>query len=294
MINSKIIKIFKQGSTTYFYSSLFFPSKVREDVFKLYAFVRMADNFVDAIPQDEKGFYTFKAKYHEALNQGPIGDVVIDSFLDVMQRRKFDPEWVDAFLNSMQLDLSKAKYDTLKETVDYMYGSAEVIGLFMAAIMDLPKESYIYARHLGRAMQYINFIRDIAEDLRFGRRYLPLDIMKHYELTDLDNHTTSHHREGYIQFMRNEIERYCGWQRYAESGFHYIPKRYLIPIKTAGEMYYWTARKIYNDPYIVYETKVKPKPRRVIGTTLLNMIDTSTPKYRPIGACLSTPHPEQI
>jgi phytoene synthase len=60
MINKTLFSIFKQGSRTYFYSSLFFPSYLKKDVFSLYGFVRKADNLVDSIPQDIKGFYDLK------------------------------------------------------------------------------------------------------------------------------------------------------------------------------------------------------------------------------------------
>ena len=60
MINKSLFQIFKQGSKTYFYSSIFFPSIIRKDVFKLYAFVRKTDNYVDATPQDIDGFNNFK------------------------------------------------------------------------------------------------------------------------------------------------------------------------------------------------------------------------------------------
>jgi len=70
-------QIFKTGSKTYFNSSLFFPKNVREDVFIFYAWVRVADNFVDSIPQDRDGFYTFQEKTYEGLKGKLSGDDVI-------------------------------------------------------------------------------------------------------------------------------------------------------------------------------------------------------------------------
>ena len=56
-------RIFKNGSKTYYYSSFFFPPNVKEDVFKLYSFVRKADDYVDSVPQQKQEFYSFKARY---------------------------------------------------------------------------------------------------------------------------------------------------------------------------------------------------------------------------------------
>ena len=168
-------QIFRNGSRTYYVSSRFFPKKVREDVFILYGFVRVADNYVDCIPQDADGFYSFRRAYETALTTGELsGDYIIDSFIDLQRRKNFDEAWTQAFLDSMQHDVVKSSCDTLDEVLTYIYGSAEVIGLFMSRIMNLDDTALPYARMLGRAMQYINFIRDINEDVSLRRRYLPL------------------------------------------------------------------------------------------------------------------------
>jgi phytoene synthase len=258
MVNKTLYSIFKKGSKTYFYSSLFFPGEVKHDVFCLYAFVRKADNFVDTLPQDKEGFYAFCDQYYHA-NQGiPSGDIVIDSFIKLKEEKSFQDEWVTSFLTSMGNDLIQKTYVSLDDVKEYMYGSAEVIGLFMAKLIGLPRESYRYARLLARSMQYINFIRDIKEDSTLGRTYLPQEIVKQWGLENLTYDHARNHPDSYGQFIRGEVERYCHWQHEAEKGYRYIPKRYLIPIKTASEMYKWTAYQIYKDPFIVYEKKVKP------------------------------------
>lgn len=252
---------FKKGSRTYFVSSLFFPRKAREAVFKLYGFVRTIDNFVDVIPQKAEEFYQFKERYYRTLQGKPANDVIIDSFVELLKRKQFDPGWVDAFFYSMELDLKKGIYHKLDETLEYVFGSAEVIGLFMAKIMDLPTESYPNARMLGRAMQYINFIRDIDEDFQLGRIYLPLEDT---ELEKLEYDYLKRHPSQFESFIRHQIQRYRGWQLEAEKGFIYIPKRYLIPIETASDMYKWTARIIEKDPFIVFKKKVKPSKTDII------------------------------
>ncbi len=260
---------FKKGSKTYFNSSIFFPPEVRKDVFILYGFVRVADNFVDAVPPDAENFYAFKDKYHQALRGQPSGDVIIDDFVKLMDRKHLKPEWVDAFLRSMEMDLQKSEYDSIDETLEYIYGSAEVIGLFMASILDLPEASFHAARMLGRSMQFINFIRDIKEDLELGRRYIPLTDSS---LQSLRREETEAHPEEFIRFHRMQIERYKKWHAEAVSGYAYIPKRYLIPIKTAEDMYVWTAEQIAKDPFIIYEKKVKPSKLRIILRILRNTI----------------------
>ena len=260
---------FKQGSRTYFNSSLFFPREVRRDVFALYGFVRVADNFVDSVPQDPDGFYGFKKAYERALKEGSIGDPIVDAFVELGRRKSFDPVWTDAFLHSMELDLSKKEYNRLEETLEYIYGSAEVIGLYMAKVMDLVPESFPHAERLGRSMQYINFIRDIHEDLSLGRRYLPL---KGTPLQHLDHKTLEQDPGGFEKFIRIHLEMYRDWQRQAEEGYSYIPRTYRIPIKTASDMYNWTAEQIRRDPSVTFKKKVKPGKTRIVLQVLKNFI----------------------
>lgn len=260
---------FKSGSKTYFNSSVFFPRDVREDVFVLYGFVRVADNYVDQVPQDAAGFYEFRRAYHEALDGKPSGRVIIDSYVELAERHNFPDSWTEAFLHSMEMDLSKKRHLTIQESLEYIYGSAEVIGLFMAKLMALPEDAYPAAQMLGRAMQYINFIRDIAEDNELGRTYLPLS---ETTLPDLTEESARENPEEFNAFLAAQLERYRIWQSEAEEGYHFIPKRFLVPIKTAGDMYNWTAATIANDPFLVYSRKVKPRRGRILAQVVRNAL----------------------
>jgi phytoene synthase len=279
IIDKTFFSIFRKGSRTYFYSSLFFPMHIRREVFILYGFVRKTDNFVDVIPQDREGFYEFKKKYYEAKNGKDTGDVVIDSFVRLAERKGFEDEWVDAFLHSMELDLTKTRYETLDEVIEYIYGSAEVIGLMMAKVIGLPKEAYEHAKCLGRAMQYINFIRDIAEDLELGRVYFPQIDLRQHGLENLTYEHVKQHPEQFKQFLQTQLDRYCHWQEQAEEGYRFIPKRFLISIKTASEMYHWTAEQIAHHPFVVYEVKVKPMISKILLTVFSNLINTMGTKF---------------
>lgn len=260
-------QVFKSGSKTYFNSSLFFPAHIRDDVFVLYGFVRVADDFVDSVPQQPDAFHRFVDAYRGALSGTSSGDVIVDSFVELAERKHFRAEWTDAFLHSMELDLTKQVHGTLEETLEYVYGSAEVIGLYMSRIMGLDPVADEAACLLGRSMQFINFIRDIAEDNELGRIYLPI---AETSLPDLREPTTRSDPDEFVRFLTAQLSRYREWQAHAETGYAYIPRRYLVPIKTASDMYNWTAERIRADPFVVYERKVKPSRRRIMARVLAN------------------------
>ena len=268
-------QVFKAGSTTYFNSSLFFPPAMRAEVFALYGFVRVADNFVDAVPQEAEAFRRFVARYRAARAGTPADDAIIDDFVALARRLEFDPVWTDAFLASMEADLTQRFYRTEAEMLEYVYGSAEVIGLYMAKIMRLPAEAQFAAQRLGRAMQVINFIRDAAEDAGLGRRYLPLerDGVRLLDVPDdwlPSREWAQAHPAEWTAFLRGHLERYAAWQAEAEAGYRFIPRRPRTAVRTAGDMYNWTARKIAADPFVVFARQVKPKKARIVAQALWN------------------------
>ncbi len=264
----KLFKIFKQGSKTYFYSSIFFPKKIRNYVFQLYAFVRKADDFVDAIPQDIDKFNKLTDQYYKSLKGSNTTDIVVSNFISLKKNINYPDDWVDAFLKSMKMDLTKNNYIHFDETLKYIYGSAEVIGLMMAKILNLVPESYKYAQMQGRSMQLINFIRDIQEDLDMNRIYLPLTS----DLKKMTKENVTKNKNTFRRWMQRYIDLYKQYQTEAEQGYKYIRKRYLIPIKTASDMYNWTIKVIEKNPLIVFNKKVKPSIVRIVFTIIKNAI----------------------
>lgn len=270
--------IFKKGSATYYFSSKFFPKLVREDVFKLYSFVRVADDYVDSIPQQASSFKKLRAMWlaaecNETFNTKPestdyVDERVVKNIIYVQRKYAFEHDWIEAFLDSMQADLDQKPYKTLADSLWYVYGSAEVIGLMMAKILGLPEESYKAAKLQGRAMQWINFIRDIDEDIELGRCYFPEAERKKYAINKISKESAKQNETVFNEFVRAEIERYKAWQSEADQGYKYIPKRLRIPLQTARDMYNWTAEEIYKNPMIVFEKKVKPQKARIIRTGL--------------------------
>lgn len=270
--------IFRRGSKTYFFASLFFPPEIKKKVTTLYAFVRVADDFVDQLPADEAGFNQFVETYHRVRAKDMYGlpdeswmHVVVD-FSVLQDEVGIEEERVEAFLAAMRADLHKKNYQTIDETIEYMYGSAEVIGLMLSRIFGLHKEAHFSARMLGRAMQYANFIRDVAEDNQLGRQYLPMADLREFGLKDLKEKTARAHPNEFIKLMQFEIDRYLQWQKEAENSYHYLPRRIRIGVKTAADMYVWATEQIARDPMIVFQRKVKPSQVRVLWGGVKNLL----------------------
>lgn len=269
--------IFQQGSKTYYNSSRLFPKKVRRDVFTLYAFVRVADNLVDDQPVHPDEFRAFRQRWRDAERGTPAGDWVIDPFVELSHRRGFDRQWTEDFLSAMESDLDAKPCDSLDDVLRYTWGSAEVIGLFMVRILGLPDASWETACLMGRSMQFINFLRDVAEDYGIGRRYLPLGDSG---LPGLTPEAVQADPEAFRRFMRSHTALYQRWQRGAKSGYRYLPWRFRLAVKTASDLYNWTAEQILQDPMVVWKRKVKPSKLRILATAAANLFYIPPPLPR--------------
>jgi phytoene synthase len=112
----------------------------------------------------------------------------------------------------------------------------------------------------------------VNEDVILGRSYFGRSELERFGLEDLKPDTARAKPEQFRAFVHSQIERYHGWQEEAERGFRFIRRRYLVPIKTASELYKWTARGIKADPLVVYKKKLKPSVYRVMHYAAVNSV----------------------
>lgn len=154
---------------------------VRDAVYSIYGFVRFADEIVDTLHEYDKSklIHGFENQYNEAVNDGISMNPIINSFQLTVKRYNINQELVSAFFRSMKSDLEKTSFN-VDEIKDYIYGSADVIGLMCLKIFvngnDFEYERLKpFAMSLGSAFQKINFLRDIKKDSKeLNRVYFPV------------------------------------------------------------------------------------------------------------------------
>lgn len=175
---SKVIT--KRYSTSFSLGIRAFDKKYRYPIYAIYGFVRYADEIVDTFHEFDKEllFKNFKADTYQAIAQKISLNPVLHSFQYAVNKYNIPHELIEAFLHSMEMDIDKSKYDP-QQYNEYIYGSAEVIGLMCLMIFcegDIKVYDNLtpYARSLGAAFQKINFLRDIKSDYYDrGRVYFP-------------------------------------------------------------------------------------------------------------------------
>ena len=167
---------------TYYLATLLLPKSKRPYVHALYGFARYADEIVDdlastlTVDEKAKALSTWGEKILNDLKGGTSDDAVGRALIDTVNRFDIPHAHFKAFLDSMTMDLTVTEYQTYEDLLEYVYGSAAVIGLEMVPVLGVLEEgAYECAKKLGIAFQLANFIRDVDEDLDRGRIYLPLD-----------------------------------------------------------------------------------------------------------------------
>ncbi len=187
--------VMKNYSTSFYLVTRFLPPLKREKVEAIYAAVRYPDEVVDTFPQSaEERQHSLKSwmdqyerglacdSIRAALRQGTSGFLV--GFTKVVHESGIPREHYRAFLEAMRLDSEPRPFASLDDLIDhYIYGSAIVVGYFLTYVYgstterDFPR-ALTCARNLGIALQLTNFLRDVGEDFKRGRVYLPLDMLR--------------------------------------------------------------------------------------------------------------------
>ena len=167
---------------TYYLATLLLPKAKRPHVHALYGFARYADEIVDdlastlSIAEKSALLQSWGDGVLADIRRGTSDDHVGRALVDTVRRFNIPIAHFEAFLHSMTMDLSVTEYQTYDDLMEYVYGSAAVIGLQMVPILGATDPAaYAAAEKLGIAFQLANFIRDVGEDLERGRIYLPLD-----------------------------------------------------------------------------------------------------------------------
>lgn len=254
----------------------FLPAHVRRDLIDLYTFAGLELTDGTALTDLKKQWQKFR---HLPMAQLSIdkNDTLHVQVIKQLCRLKiiyqFDENWIEAFLDARQIQLKPKTFSTIDETLRYLYGAAEVIGLMTAKILRLPKRTVHAASMQARAIAYLLFLSNIAEDSKAGRTYFSKDELAKYNLPNLNSETIAKQPGDFIAFVQAQLRLYDQWQRIADRGLVYVPKRIRPNILTAVDGYKWVARQIEKDPTILLRRKPQPSKRRLLISSLIHALD---------------------
>jgi len=172
-------ELLRGGSRTFFAASLVLPRAVSDPAIALYAFCRLADDAVDLDGGRIDAVERLKDRLARAYLSQPLASPVDRAFADVVARFAIPRVLPEALLEGLQWDVEGRRYETLDDLLDYAVRVAGTVGAMMSLLMRR-RDPDVVARacDLGIAMQLTNIARDVGEDARAGRLYLPLSWMR--------------------------------------------------------------------------------------------------------------------
>ena len=267
-------KLNAQHGKTYYLATLLLPPAKRPFVHALYGFARYADEIVDDLSStlsDEEKASALKSWGDRVLADIKIGkshDHIGAALVDTVNRFEIPLSYFEAFLKSMTMDLTITEYHTYEDLLEYVYGSAAVIGLQMVPILGvLNPDAYAAAEKLGIAFQLANFIRDVGEDLERGRVYLPITELQASGVTRqmLEDRVLTPQIKAALQF---QIARVRQLQKEATPGIAMLSPESRACIEAASELYCGIVDEVEKINYEIFTKRAKTSTWRRIKVAL--------------------------
>ncbi len=227
-------------STSFALATKMLGPSIRNDIYNIYGFVRFADEIVDSFMEYDRVtlFEKFEQDLDDAIVQRISLNPILNSFQHSYHKYDIPRHLVDSFMNSMRMDLDKTCYQTEKEYNDYIYGSADVVGLmclkvFVKGDIDRYEKLKQSAMALGSAFQKVNFLRDLKADYEgLNRTYFP-----NTNLANLDEPTK--------KLIVDEIKADFAM---GYAGIGHLPNDAKFGVYTAYRYYVKLLQKLQNTP----------------------------------------------
>ncbi len=256
-------------STSFSLATKMLSQNIRDHIYNIYGFVRFADEIVDTFHEyDKEGLLDkFEKDYYISKHQGISLNPILNSFIYTVNKFNIPDDLVKAFLKSMRADLHKTEYKTQEEYNEYIYGSADVVGLmclkvFVKGDEKRYEELKAPAMRLGSAFQKVNFLRDLKDDVELlNRSYFPNINLKELDATSKEQ-------------IINEIEE--DFEYAFKNGILQLP----IEAKFGVYMAYRYYRKLLKKLKATPSSKIMDTRIRISNPMKINLLARSYVKYK--------------
>lgn len=258
--------ITRNHAKTFYMATRFLPYQKQRSIFAIYGLCRYLDDLVDEaedlvfqkrISQIEvlERLDLFKEKLINTYRGVEHDDPILVAFADVLNRYDISIDLPLLLLEGVSADLSKNRYDNFEELFDYSYKVASVVGLMTSEIFGYTDPKALdHAIEMGIAMQLTNILRDVGEDLRRDRIYIPQDELSQFNLSEGDLFTFQI-SDNFVDLMKFQIERAREYYVSAEKGIPLLNRDSRLPVMLARENYSRILSKIEENQYQVFHQR---------------------------------------
>ena len=253
-----------QSGSSFYYSFLFLPPERRRAITALYAFCREVDDTVDdctdqSIARTKLSWWSGEIR---AMFDGKPSHPVTKALQPHLEPYKLEQKYLQAIIDGMEMDLNQTRYLDYPALQRYCWHVASVVGILSASIFGASKpETLLYAEKLGHAFQLTNIIRDVGEDARKGRIYLPVNELQKFNVTAADL-LNARHSDNFENLMRFQVARA---QQAYDDAFALLPaqdRRAQRPGLMMAAIYRTLLAEVERDGYHVLTQRISLTPIR--------------------------------
>ena len=279
---------------SFYFSSFLLPKEKRNASYAVYTFCRYADNIVDlakslpaGAPAQKRGVKGgIEYKINSLLEN--LDDIYagknpklsgISAFADAVKKFDLPRQYFNELVEGVSMDIKTKRYESFSELDSYCYKVASVVGLIMSEILGYSNSiALTHAVHLGKAMQLTNILRDINDDFRMDRVYIPQDELQQFGYTedDIKNKVLD---KRFAELIKYQIARARHYYELASKGFSYLTNDgSRTTVVLMYKIYSGILDRIENSNYDIYSERLYVNPARKIGITLKYLLNSSERK----------------
>lgn len=248
-------KITAQHSKSFYFASGLLPEEKRAAVRALYAFCRTVDDIVDEASDAEQDCQLEYWRMIVETASFPQDDLVAAAWTDTLTRYHIPYHYALQLIDGVARDLSQTRYQTFDELATYCYGVASTVGLMSMYIVGFQsKDAIPYAIKLGVALQMTNILRDVGEDYRNGRLYLPREELAFYGIPESDI-AQGRVTEIWRQFMKFQLDRTRKLYEESWAGVKMLEHEGQLAIGAASVFYQGILEEIEKNDYDVFKRR---------------------------------------
>jgi phytoene synthase len=249
-----------QGKDSNFYFSfLILPQPKREAIETIYTFCRVTDDIVDSA-EDETEKYARLRQWTDELERSLYGVskyAILNRLSKIIRHFNIPLHHFYDLIKGMEMDLTTRRYETFEELQEYCYRAASTVGLICAEVFGYKTQNTKqYAINLGIALQLTNILRDIKQDAKRGRVYIPQEDLRRFGYTE-EELRNGVYNDRFVELMKFECSRAQYYFKQARSFLAEEDKPFLYAARAMGNIYYVLLQRIERANYDVYSKRIR-------------------------------------
>jgi 15-cis-phytoene synthase len=248
-------QITKDHSRTFYLAANLMPMEKRRAIYALYSFCRVCDDIVDKTQGENavNELNEWRLRLNDCVKIDQ--DTVAIAWADTRYKQKIPWRFAEQLINGLSQDFTQKRYLSFSQLANYCYGAASTVGLMSMHIVGYTgPEAIPYAVNLGVALQLTNILRDVGEDMRSGRIYLPQQELDAFDIRE-DDLLHGEVNQKWREFMQFQIERVRQLYLEALPGISYLDPDGRFSIAAAAELYRLILTKIEENEYDVFSRR---------------------------------------